>query len=50
MIDEIDQGWCLVGELETTGELDNTYIILTSDNGGGMRPNGPLAWGKAQLS
>ena len=50
MIDEIDQGLgSLVAELEATGELDNTYIILTSDNGGGMRPNGPLAWGKAQL-
>ena len=46
MIDEIDQGLgSLMAELEAAGALDNTYIILTSDNGGGMRPNGPLAWG-----
>jgi len=50
MIDEIDQGLgSLVAELKAAGELENTYIIYTSDNGGGMRPNGPLGWGKAQL-
>ena len=35
--------------LEARGELDNTYILYTSDNGGGMRPNGPLTQGKTQL-
>ena len=50
MIDEIDQGLgALVAELKAAGELENTYIIYTSDNGGGMRPNGTLGWGKAQL-
>lgn len=50
MIDEVDQNLGnLVAELKAAGQLENTYIIYTSDNGGGMRPNGPLGWGKAQL-
>ena len=28
---------------------DNTYVIVTSDNGGGMNPNGPLRGCKANL-
>ena len=50
MIDEMDQHLgALVAELKAKGQLENTYILYTSDNGGGMRPNGPLGWGKAQL-
>jgi arylsulfatase A len=50
MIDEIDEGLgALVAAVEAADELDNTYIIYTSDNGGGLKPNGPLSWGKAQL-
>ena len=44
MIDEVDQGLGkMMDLLESRGELDNTYIIYTSDNGGGLKPNGPLS-------
>jgi len=50
MIDEVDAGLGkMMDLLEDRGELDNTYVIYTSDNGGGLKPNGPLSWGKAQL-
>ncbi len=50
MIDEVDAGLGkMMDLLEERDELDNTYIIYTSDNGGGLKPNGPLSWGKAQL-
>ena len=35
--------------LEKAGISDNTYIIFTSDNGGGLTPNGALTGGKANL-
>jgi arylsulfatase A len=50
MIDEVDAGLGkMMDLLEARGEFGNTYIIYTSDNGGGLKPNGPLNWGKAQL-
>jgi arylsulfatase A-like enzyme len=42
----------IVGALEDTGLMDNTYVIFTSDNGGcykGGGKNGPLRGSKASL-
>lgn len=50
MIDEVDQGLgAIVDAVKETGQLDNTFIIYTSDNGGGLTPNGSLRGGKANL-
>lgn len=61
MIEEMDMNMVAILEtLEAKGELDNTYIIYTSDNGGGfaerrevngkqMRFNGPLQGGKRSM-
>ena len=50
MIDEVDQGLGeIVKALKETGQLENTLIIFTSDNGGGLTPNGTLRGGKANL-
>ena len=50
MLDEVDQGLgAIVDAVESSGETDNTYIIFTSDNGGGLNPNGTLRGGKANL-
>ena len=50
MIEELDLSLgAIMDAVEKTGELDNTYVIFTSDNGGGMHPNGPLNGVKAQL-
>ena len=55
MIEETDANLgALMDALEQAGELDNTYIMFTSDNGGGKgwrdedgnRFNGPLQEGK----
>lgn len=50
MIDEVDQGLgAIVGALKSSGQFNNTMIIFTSDNGGGLTPNGSLRGGKANL-
>lgn len=50
MLDEVDEGLgAIVDAVKQTGQLDNTLIIFTSDNGGGLTPNGSLRGGKANL-
>ena len=38
-----------VDKIEELGIKENTYVIYTSDNGGGFRGNDPLKMGKADL-
>lgn len=50
MLEEVDEGLgAILDAVERTGQSDNTYIIFTSDNGGGLTPNGSLRGGKANL-
>jgi len=50
MLEEVDEGLdAIMDAVEKSGELDNTFIIYTSDNGGGLGPNGTLRGGKANL-
>ena len=50
MLEEVDEELgALMEAVKKTGQADNTYIIFTSDNGGGLGPNGPLRGGKANL-
>lgn len=61
MIEEMDQTvGAIIDALKAKGELDNTYIVFTSDNGGGAsqkrkidgvtrRFNGPLQEGKRSI-
>ena len=43
MMEEVDEGLgAIVDAVKKTGQLENTFIIFTSDNGGGLTPNGTL--------
>jgi arylsulfatase A-like enzyme len=51
MIDDTDRAFGdLLDHLEMLGIADNTYVIFTSDNGGGLRGNKPLRGAKADLT
>ena len=50
MIENLDTGLgTLLEKINELGIKDNTYIIFTSDNGGGFQGNAPLNGGKANL-
>ena len=50
MLEEADMNLgAIMDALEASGQADNTYIVFTSDNGGGLTPNGALTGGKANL-
>lgn len=51
MVDDTDRVFGdLLDHLDQLGIADNTYVIFTSDNGGGMRGNAPLRGAKADLT
>lgn len=51
MIDDIDvQFGRLLKSIDSLGIKDNTYVIFTSDNGGGLRGNEPLQGAKGDLT
>ena len=50
MLDDMDRALgILLDAIDEPGIADNTYVILTSDNGGGFRGNAPLRGGKGSL-
>ncbi len=50
MLDDMDRATGkLLDAIGQLGIADNTYVILTSDNGGGFRGNAPLKAGKGSL-
>jgi len=50
MLDDMDRSTgTLLDAIDQLGIADNTYVILTSDNGGGFRGNAPLKGGKGSL-
>lgn len=50
MLDNVDRATgTLLDVIDQLGIADNTYVILTSDNGGGFRGNAPLKGGKGSL-
>jgi arylsulfatase A len=50
MIEDLDTSLGMVlDKIKALGIEDNTYVIFTSDNGGGFRGNKPLRGGKAHL-
>jgi len=51
MIDDTDRAFGdLLDHLDSLGIAENTYVIFTSDNGGGVRGNAPLRGAKADLT
>jgi arylsulfatase A len=51
MVEDTDRAFGdLLDHLEKLGIADNTYVIFTSDNGGGMRGNPPLRGAKGDLT
>ena len=51
MLDDVDSAFgTLLDALDELGIADNTYVIFTSDNGGGFRGNHPLKAGKGDLA
>ena len=50
MLEQVDEGLgSIIAAVGKTGQLGNTFVIFTSDNGGGLGPNGSLRAGKATL-
>ena len=50
MVDDLDAGFGMIlDKIDELGIKQNTYVIFTSDNGGGFRGNEPLKMGKADL-
>jgi len=50
MTEDLDTGFgTILDKIDELGITDNTYVIFTSDNGGGFRNNEPLKKGKADL-
>ena len=50
MLEDLDTGFGMIlDKIEELGIKENTYVIFTSDNGGGFRGNDPLKMGKADL-
>ena len=50
MLEDLDTGFGMIlDKIDQLGIKENTYVIYTSDNGGGFRGNDPLKMGKADL-
>ena len=50
MLEDLDTGFGMIlDKIDELGIKENTYVIYTSDNGGGFRGNAPLQMGKADL-
>ena len=50
MLEDLDTGFGMIlDKIDELGIKENTYVIFTSDNGGGFRGNQPLKMGKADL-
>ena len=50
MLEDTDRAFGeLLDAIDALGIADNTYVVFTSDNGGGFRGNAPLRGGKGNL-